>query len=117
MSDGSLANRRANLVVRQHLAAQELLDQFVVHLGCGFDHLLAPFGRLIQHLCRAIHLRWLLAESVLKKVALQSDEINNTLEFGFRANRKLDGNGIRTQAVAHLPDNRQEVRAPICPSY
>ena len=109
--DRSLTQRGLDLGQGQRFAFQKLLDQLIVHLGGGLDHLLAPLGREIEQFGRALGMDDLLADIVLVESRLHRDQVDDSLEVAFRADVDLNRDRVRAQTLAHLLDDRQEVRA------
>jgi len=87
------------------------LDQLVVHLGGGFDHLVVPLVGLGPQLVRDLHDIDLVAEVVAVVDRLHLDEIDDALELVLAPDRDLDRYGVRPEALLDGRDPAPEVRA------
>ena len=101
-----------DLVLGQGLALEVLLHQFVVGLGSGLDHLLAPLvgqtlevGRNVLRLVGHAHV------VLVPDDRLHPDQVDDALEVGLGADRNDDRNRVGAQAVAHLAHGLEEVGA------
>ena len=94
------------------LLVEVALHQLVVVLGDGLEQVrCAPRGR---RPCRSAGISLdlgLLAEVVLVDDRLLLDEVDDALEVALGADRKLDRDGVRAEAVDHRLDALVEVRA------
>ncbi len=110
--DGRLANAGLDFLDRERCAFNELLEQLVVEFRNGFDHLFAVVLRLFDELLRNVHHIELCAQRfVVPDNGLHFHQIDNALELVFRADRDLNRDRTRAQAVNNRVYRMKEIRA------
>jgi hypothetical protein len=108
---GGLADRLLEAVDRDLGLLEDELDQLVVVVGDLVEQELARLGGAVGVLGRDVDHVVLRPELVLVDDGLHPDQVDDPDEVGLRADRELDRNGVRAQAVAHRLDAALEVRA------
>ena len=103
--DRRLADDLFDVILGDLLAAEVLLHELVVLFGAGLEQLLAILLRLILHVVRDSDLILDLAEIVLIDDGFHLDEIDDALERILSADRQLDGNRVRLEALMHHLDD------------
>ena len=97
--DRALADQRADLVVRRHLAFEVVLDRGLVHVDGGFDHLLAVFfGARLEVVRDLDDVPGSAQLFVAPDKRVHLDEVDDALELGLGADRQLHDDGLRTEA-------------------
>ncbi len=109
--DRRLADDPLDVILGDVLAAEVLLHEVVVLLGASLEQLLAVLFRLLFHVVRDGDLIFDLAEIVLIDDGFHLDEIDDALERVLRADRQLDGNCVRLEALMHHLDDIVEICA------
>src|SRR5215469_3360958 len=110
--DSRLANTLLQLFDRRRLALEELLKQNIVRLGDDLDQLHPESFRLLlqvgwNRLDRVFCTHGL----VVPQDRLHLDEVDDALKIGFGADRNLQRNRARTQALADRVDHMLKIRA------
>ncbi len=98
--------RRLELLGRDLLLGEELLEEPVVGLGDGLDKLLASLR------CGIDEIGWYLALRRLVAVVdegLHREQIDDTLQLVLAADRHLDGDHLRSEGLAQGDDRGAEV--------
>jgi hypothetical protein len=98
--DRALADQRADLVVRGHLAVEIVLHGGLVHVDGRLDHLLAVFLSLRLHVVRNFQDVPGGAEFfIVPDQSLHLDEVDNASEFSLGADRQLHDDSLRAEAA------------------
>ena len=112
--DRALADQRADLVIRRHLAFEVVLERRLVHFDGGFDHLLAVFlgtslkvGRDLDDVPGSAQ------RLVAPDQRVHLDEVDDALELGLGADRQLHDDSLRTEARTDHLDRAVEVGADL----
>ncbi|APA94092.1 hypothetical protein NS506_00001 [Nocardia seriolae] len=113
--DGHLANRALDLLDRELLAAEELLQQRLIGLGDGLQQLLAVLLGALLEVGRDLDDLVLLAELglALPDLGVHLDQVDDALELVLGADRQLDDQRLRAQAVDDGLDGEVEVGAQL----
>ncbi len=98
--------RRLELLGRDLLLGEELLEEPVVGLGDGLDKLLASLRCGIGEIGRYLVLRRLVA---VVDEGLHREQIDDTLQLVLAADRHLDGDHLRPEGLAQGGDSGAEV--------
>src|SRR5262249_12929633 len=100
---GGAADAGLELIDRQLLAAEVLLQDRVVDLGQRLDQLLPIFGRLIEHVGRDLFDRVVLALHRLTTPGERAhvEEVDDADEVGLAADWQLEDERRRVEAVDH----------------
>ena len=105
------SERLFQLVGGNLLTAAVFLEQFLIRLGDGFDHLLSVFLSEILHIVGNGFHSDILAEIVIIDVGLHIDQVNNTAEGILLAHRKLDRHRVCFEAFLDHFHYAVEIRA------
>ena len=109
LADQTLEGRHVGLIAVE-IGGHDLIVEF----DRGFDELLAIFLRLIEQVGRNLDVVILGTEClVLPGHADHADEIDEALELAFRADRKLDRDRLRAEAIDDVLQALEEVRADL----
>ncbi len=110
-----LANGTLDLVDRELLATEELLQQRLVRLGDGLEQLLAILRGLLREIRRDFLDLVLLTELGLAgpHLGVHLDQVDDALEGVLRADRQLDDQRLRAEAVLDGLHGEVEVRTEL----
>ena len=113
--DGQLADRALDLVDAEFLTTEILLQQRLVGLGDGLQQLGAVLVGLLLQVSRDVDDVVLLAELGLPAPDLgpHLDQVDDTLEAAFGADRQLDRNDVGAEALLHGAHREVEVGADL----
>ncbi len=116
--DGQLAQRALDLVDREFLAAEVLLQQRLVGLGDRLEQLGAVLGGLFGQLGRDLDRVVLLAELGLAApdLGLHLDQVDDALEVTLGADRQLDRDHAGRRGAPPWCAPRSRSRRRSCPS-
>ena len=110
--DGRLAQRAHQLLGRELAALEDALEERVVRLGRGLDHLLAPLLRLVHELGGDLALDDLEAVAALVEAeGLHADQVHDALEGVLLADRDDDRDGVAAEDGLHVLHAAEEVGA------
>ena len=114
-ADRQLTKRALDLLDREFLAAEVLLQKLLVGLGNGFEQLGAVLVGLLLQVGRDLDGVVGLAELGLAApdLGVHLDQVDDALEFALRADRQLDRDDVRAKALLHRAHGEVEVRADL----
>ena len=111
VGDGRLADRRLDFINGELFAVEELFHQRLVGLRHVLDELVVILLRLLGHIRRDLGLLDIGSEVIGINICLHQHKVDNPLKIRFRADGKLNRDGIALEAVLHHVDDAVKVGA------
>ena len=110
-ADGGAADGCLDVIHGNFLSLEVLLHDGFVLIGNGLKELFPVFLCHFLQILGNLFLPHVLAELIIEDIGLHLDQIDDTAEVRFLADRELNGNRIALQAIMHHPQNIEKVSA------